>query len=357
MCDRTRPRPEDRATLARRSLSKGPVPIRTLALAAGLASVVAAASMGGCRTTENARVSEIIETRRANEESSLDRAEALARAGSLDAALELFERAIERNPELSPAYVGAGDVYRQRGDYSQAERRYAKAVELEPQSFDAQFKHATSLQWLERFTEAVRAYLRALTIRPRDFDANLNLASTYLQMGEPEQSLVYARRAVQIDPDSGPARANLGSVYAALDRHGAAVAEYQQAAELMDLTPELLLNLADSLSRSGRHAEAIGTLTQAIRLEPTPEAFERLGAARFRMRSYDEALAAFDRSIKLDANHYPAINGLAVCYLNKYLWSQRQDKESRDEAVRLLRRSLRINPDQARIVELLRRYG
>jgi len=314
-------------------------------------------TLAACVPQHESRVMEILESRRENEAASLDRAEQLARGGRLDTALTIFERIIERNPEVAPAYMGAGDIFSQRGDWSLAERRYAKAVELEPRSFDAQFSHARALQWLDRFAEAVRAYLRALAIRPQDFDANLNLAATYLQMDEPEQARVYALRAVRLDPESGAARANLGSVYAAQDQHDAAIAEYQQAAELMELTPELLLNLADSLSRAGRHAEAISTLQQAIRLEPSPEAYERLGAARFRMRAYDDARSAFAKATELDSDHYPALNGLAVCYLNAYLWSDQEDKPARDEAVRLLRRSLRVNPDQPRILELLRRYG
>ncbi|MFG0325739.1 MAG: tetratricopeptide repeat protein [Phycisphaerales bacterium JB037] len=285
------------------------------------------------------------------------RAESLQRRGDREAALAIFERAIQRNPELTVAYLGAGDIYRELGDYSSAEQRYAKAAELEPRNFDAQYFHGLSLQLLDRFAEAVRAYLRALSIRPGDFDANLNLATAYLQLGEPRQAQVYALRAVRLNGQSGAARANLGAVYAALDEHEAAVAEFQQAAELMELNPQLLLNLADSLSRVGRHAESINTLDQVLRIEPSPEAYERLGAARFRMRAYEDAAAAFGQALDLDANHYPAINGLAVCRLNDYLWSDRTDREAYDEAVELLRRSLRIRPNQPKIIELLRRYG
>lgn len=284
-------------------------------------------------------------------------AQRLKRDGDIQAALAAFERAIESNPNLTIAYLGAGDILRAEGEYDQAEKRYARAAQLEPRNFDAQYFHGLTLQLLDRLAEAVRAYLRALAIRPNDFDANLNLATAYLQMGEPEQARLYAIRAVRIDGDSGPARANLGAVYAALGDHRAAVNEYQQAAELMRLTPELLLNLADSLSRTGRQEEAINTLNEILADDPTPEAYERMGAAHFRMGDFEQAESYFRRALELDPRHYPAMNGVAVCLLNRYVWSDESDQEARAEAVRLMRQSLQIQRRQERIIELLRRYG
>jgi len=277
--------------------------------------------------------------------------------GVRDRALAEFERAIAENPNLTVAYIGAADIYRQRGEFDLAEQRYRAATEIEPDNFDARYAHGLVLQLLDRIAEAVRSYLTALAIRPDNFEANLNIATAYLQLGEPAQARLYAERAVRLDGASGPARANLGSVYAALGDHDAATVEYQQAAELMDLSPELLLNLADSLAKTGRHAEAAATLEQLVRIEPRPVAHERRGAALFKLRRYDEALRAFREAVDLDPRHYPAWNGVGVCMLNRYIWSDLTDDDALEAAVEALRRSLRIEPSQPRIVELLRRYG
>ena len=290
-------------------------------------------------------------------EEAVQRGHKLADQGLYESALAEFERAIDINPTMTSAYIGAGGVYRERGDFETSEQRYGRAAQLEPRNFDAQFGHGLALQLLNRVADAVRAYLRALTIRPNDFDANLNVGTAYLQLGEPNQALPYARRAVRLDAESGPARVNLGATYAALGRHAEAVVEFQQAAELMELTPELLLNLADSLGKSGRYEEMEGTLVQLIRRSPSAVAYERLGTARFRLKHYDEALEAFHEATKLDQRHYPAWNGVAVCMLNKYLWSGKKDLAALDEAVEAMRRSIQIERRQPRIVELLTRYG
>lgn len=281
----------------------------------------------------------------------------LQQEGVTDEALAEFERAIEINPELTIAYVGAAEIYKEQGQFGEAESKYRRATELEPANFDAQFGHGLVLQLLNRITESVRAYLRALSLRPDDFDANLNVATAYMQLDEPRQARPYAERAVRLDPEDGNARVNLGAVYGALGLHDAAVVEYQQAAELIELGPELLLNLADSLGKTGRYPEMASTLSQLVRIEPSAVAYERLGTALFKLKNYDEALDAFREATSLDPAHYPAWNGVGVCQLNRYLWSERSDTNARNAAIEALRKSLQIKPSQPKIFELVRRYG
>lgn len=288
---------------------------------------------------------------------ALDRADQLRAQGFREQALIELERAIEINPSLTTAYVGIGDIHREVGDYVAAERSYSTAAQLEPQNFDAQYRHGLTLHLLNRVADAVRAYLRALAVQPGDFDANLNVASAYLQLGEPRQALAYAERAVRLNLDSGPAHANLGAALAGLGRHDEAVAQYQQAAERMELTPELLLNLADSLGRAGRYAEMANTLDQLIKVAPSAAAYERLGSSQFRQQQYDEALATFRKAIELDPAHYPALNGVGVSLLNRYIWSDRTDGAALEEARAVFRRSLLIERRQPKIVDLLSRYG
>lgn len=284
------------------------------------------------------------------------RAQSLEAAGNYDQALAEFERAIQTNPRMTVAYLGAGDIYRDKGDYNTAEQRYSAAARIEPRNFDAQYFHGLTLQLLNRLEDSVRAYLRALAIKPEDFNANLNLGSAYLQLGEPRQALTYAERSVQLNGKDAAARSNLGAVYASLNRHDDAVVEFQQAAELTPLTGPLLLNLANSLNKVGRFEEMVNTLEQLARTEPTAVCFERLGVGHFNLRQYDQALVNFRKSLESDPNYYPALNGVGVCLLNQWMFSHQQDRPSHDEGVRALRRSLQIEADQPAILELVSRY-
>ncbi len=288
--------------------------------------------------------------------------EAAASRGARDQALAQFAKAIEINPRFVRAHMGMGDIYRVDGDYGKAERAYGKAAELEPANFDAQYSHGLMLHVLNRVTDAVSAYLRALRIRPDDFQANLNLATAYYQLGEANQALPFAETAVRLSPRSGPARLNLGSVYAAVGRDREALAEYQQASENMELTPALMTNLAEAYGKLGRFDEMRNTLLQLVKGKPTAQAYERLGFSSFKLgrinpELYVEARGDFEKALSLDANYFPALNGLGVCWLNVWIESERKDPVAKEKALDCLRKSIKINPDQPRILELLSRYG
>ncbi|MDX2117230.1 MAG: tetratricopeptide repeat protein, partial [Planctomycetota bacterium] len=254
-------------------------------------------------------------------------------------ALLAFERAIESNPTLTQAYVGAAQIYQAQGDYATAADRYGQAAELEPRNFDAQYGYGLMLQLLDRVSESIRAYLKALSLKPNDFNTNLNLATAYFQIGEANEALPYARRAVQLNAKSAEARVNLGAIHGALDQNEEAVNEYVQALELGPLQPPVLLNLAESYNKLKRYDEMVNTLSQLVRTNASPVAYERLGSGLFRLKKYDDAEAAFRKAIELDGNHFPALNGVGVCMLNKFVWGGSVDEAMKKEAVGFLRRS------------------
>lgn len=292
------------------------------------------------------------------EERALSSAKEMRAMGDIQSALAELERAIAINPRFTPALLEAGDLHMEMGEVTLAERSYAAAARVEPRNFDTQYRHATALRALGRNDDAIRAYLRALAVQPNEFGAMLGLSTSYLEIGNAEQALPYAERAARSHPNSGEARMHLGNVYAGLDRHEEAVIEFRQAAELLPKpAPGLLLNMAESFSHLGRYAEMVGALNEVVASDPTPIAYERLGSGLFRLRRYDEALAAFGESARLDPQYAPALNGVAVCELNNYLWSGKSDTGARERALDAMRRSLRIDRSQPKIVELLRRYA
>lgn len=319
---------------------------RSLVALVAMASIIAGCARTGGSLGARSRARERVEL-----------AETMKSEGRYEDALRELAAAIRENPTLTTAHLSMGDIYRVMGDYRSAAIAYGNAAQREPENFQAQYQHGLALQMLSRLAEAVRAYLRALEIRPYDMQANLNIATAYLQLEEARQGLPYARRAVALDPASGPARVNLGAILAALGRHDEAITEYQAAAERMDLTAPLLLNLADSLGRAGRYREMATTLTQLVEMEPSAQASERLGFALFRLGRYEEALDAFRESARLDNTHYPAFNGIGVCLLNTWLVGGQIDDSARRAAIEALRRSVRINGAQPRVIDLLARYG
>ena len=284
-------------------------------------------------------------------------ADQLAAQGRYAEALEVLGRAIEENPTLTSAYVAMGEIHLDQNDAGAAEQRFRQATLIDASDSEAHRGLGDALVMLERFTEAVRSYLRALRIRPNDARANAGLASSYLALDEPMAALPFAERARALEPAMASARATLAGTYAALGRHTDAVREYEAALELEDLEPDLLLGLAESLGRLDRYQEMANTLRTAISITDSAAAHERLGFAHFKLRQYTAADASFRRALQLEPEYFPALNGLGVVLLNDYLLNNQQNAAVRDEAMGLLRRSLRQNQSQPRISELVERFG
>jgi tetratricopeptide (TPR) repeat protein len=100
----------------------------------------------------------------------------------------------------------------------------------------------------------------------------------------------------------------------------------------------------------------VNTLDQLTRTEPTAVAFERLGAGHFYLRKYPESLAAYRKAVEIDPNHFPAWNGIGVNLMNQWIFSDQRDEPARQEALEAWRRSVQIERNQPKIMELLGRY-
>lgn len=277
-------------------------------------------------------------------------------AGDYDRALEIFQAVLAENPTVTSAYLGIGDVHVAQKDYTSAVPAFNRARRLEPESFDAQYGHAFSLQMLHRFAESVASYHRALDIDPEDFDANLNLAIVYVRLEAFDRAAEFAERALVADPTNGPVHANLGALYEKLDRYPEAIEMYLQALELMGNRPPLMMNLIQALAHEKRYREAANTAETLTRVAPSAEAFERLGWCLFKLGDYTGSQEAYLSAVTMDDDYWPALNGVGVNALNAWLLSERTDDEARVRARDAFRRSLQANPEQPKITQLLSNY-
>jgi len=299
--------------------------------------------------------------RRANTQvadAAIHRGQSHLGAGQLEAALLAFEQALDANPRAVDAHVGIGDIYEVKGDYNTAARSYADAKRIDPGNFKAVYKLGLMYHLLDRVREAIREYLQSLAIDPNSFEANLNLATAYLQVDEPQLGLPYAVKATRLKPDSQPARVNLGSIYAALGQYNDAIDEFRAAAELGELEPEIALNLANAFLRTNRPMRALNTLLVLSKGKGANNAavLERLGYTYFKLKEYDKSLEYYDKALAVDPNDSASLNGKGVNLMTMYLRSKRENISLRDQAIDAWQRSVKIQPNQRKIIDLIARY-
>lgn len=296
-------------------------------------------------------------TSRQRANAHLDSAASYEDSGLLDAALAEFGLALEVNPNIAEAHMGMGSIYQQRGDYELASRAYERATIVEPNKFDAHYSLGLMKQLLGRLQEALRAYKTAWRLNPDDFKVNRELGSAYLQLGRPGEALTFTQISTRLDPDSQTAWCNLAATYNLLERYEEAVDTYRQAAELGDLADPVLLGLADAHIHLNNFQQAINVLEALIRRSPSVTAYERLGYVKFKMRSFEPALFQYRKAIALAPGDTATLNGLGACLMTLYIQDGRNDTDQRNEALNAWRKSVRINTQQPRIIDLLARFS
>jgi deoxyribonuclease-4 len=358
------PKPKSAAPAAKKRGAKSRIP----PLIALLLAVVPLSLNAGCktRTLDQIRGDTPVETvaprsgpvaPNAKESALLAQANQQVRSGNYDRALATFQEILQENPKLPDAWVGLGQVQSLKQDWTQAEVAYANAAEFDSANFDAQFGRGKALQVLNRLVDAIRAYHRALLIRPEDFDANLNMATAYLQLDEGRSAVVYAEKAVKLRPDSGTARINLGVAYEQSGRHEQAIQQYEMAAELMEPTPQLLINLLNSYAQSKRYREAVNAALLLVKLAPSANSYERLGWAYFRVGDFEKSVAGYREAVRIDPKHWPSWNGIGVNLLNAWIVDGRRNAALQADAKAAFDRSLLQNPEQPKVLKLIKAYG
>lgn len=301
----------------------------------------------------------VVDVRRPTPEQADRAAEgrALIDAGDPVEAIEVFESLLDENPSLTVAYIGIGTAYDSMGDAERAEPAFARAVRLEPRNFEAQFGHGETLRALGRLRDAIRAFQLALAVAPNDADALASLAAAFLEMDMPRSAVAPAERVVDLRPDQGEAHAMLGTAYMLAGRTADAIDTYEIAIELVGNDPQIIGNLVECYAKAERFKESVNAGEVLLSMAPSAIAWDRQGRSYFRLGDYDASLECYRRAVEIDPEYWPALNGIGVNELNAWLASERTQIEAMDAAASAFRSSLRINPDQPKVVRLLTTYG
>ena len=280
-----------------------------------------------------------------------------ARAGGdTEAALGILRTLLAERPGYGAAYVDMGEIYLQLDQSANAEVAYARAAGLEPDNFDAWYGNGRALGMLDRLAEAAEAYQRALAIEPESVEVNQQMAAINMRMGVPQRAVIFAEKVLELSPDSGSARAALGAIYEQTGRYEDAAEQFQKALQLMEPTRPVLVSYINVLVIQIRYRDAGRVAKELIRIDPSADAYERLGWCSARLEELDESLEAYRTALEWDPHHVRALTGLGTSALGKWLASDRQDAVSQEEAAEALKRSLRIDSDQPEVLDLLLKY-
>jgi tetratricopeptide (TPR) repeat protein len=171
-------------------------------------------------------------------------------------ALELDDTLAEARTSLALA------IWYYDFDFSQANREFQRAIELNPNYAIAHQQYGNNtLSAIGRFNDAIAEGKRAVELDPLSLVINADLGVDYYYARRYDEAIAQLRKLLEMDPGYYFAYVTLGQALEMKGARDAAIAEYQKARALND-DPLVLALLAHAYGLSGNQMEAKKILDQ-----------------------------------------------------------------------------------------------
>jgi len=276
----------------------------------------------------------------------------LYRKADNEAAIGLFQKALELDPGFALAHAGLGDTYAQRAfrfgfpqtwlDSSLEASR--KAIALAPGLPEGHKALGLAYQAKGAYREALEAYREALQLAPNHYPAMNNLAAVLNFQGKADEALRWSERAVELAPTTATALLVLGNVRAAMNDPDPAEALIRRAVELQPDLAQAQASLIRFYLHRRRDREALEQARTAVRIASADPALIAAGEAELLAGDPGRARQVFEQFL-------PSARGVRLMRLSgtgveTYLAYLDVQSGRRREAEALLQESLQVDRRQ-----------
>ena len=180
-------------------------------------------------------------------------------------------KALELEPDLAEAHVARGLAISLSKRFREAEAEFETAMKLDPKLFEASYWFGRALLAEGRFQEAVRMFERASALRPEDYQAPNFLAQAYNSLGMKDEGVAANKRSIRLMEERlelNPADARASNLLAATYANFGDVQKAMDYAERsLAIDPDdamLLYNVACTYALLGKKDDAISCLEKAV---------------------------------------------------------------------------------------------
>lgn len=197
------------------------------------------------------------------------------------------------------SFLRAGMANERTGKYAAAVRIYQRGLEVEPENVELLNATGFALFQQGKSEEAVAALESAVQADPMHWKSHNNLALAYIDVGEFEMAEVHYLESVAIEPQ--PAIYNdLGYVLESQGLPDEAADMYRASLELAPDSATAHYNLAAYLVRAEEYLEAETHLRAAIATQPSAEAYRALATVLEHMGRKEQARDELDNAIAFE---------------------------------------------------------
>lgn len=288
------------------------------------------------------------------------------RAGNADGAQQMWEQALEWDPNCVEAYVDSGNLLVKTGEFEQAEKLYRRALTCDANDSNTLEALAKVLIEQRKFDDATQQLDKLVALRPDSVDTWRDLGKAHQALRQFDEAADAYERALQLSPQSREATSGLMSVYRAsgekeklqaitqsfmaLQAADPRSAQDRSSEDLDKLKMTELLTYAyqrssELLARSGDFKTAVLQLEKSrTSLRNSPALTAQLASFYVALQQHDRAIEVMQQLSSERPNDLDALMDLAVVCIQGRKLAAAEDA---------LQRFLAINPKNAKAYGLL----
>ena len=208
-------------------------------------------------------------------------------------------KALELDPNLASAHATLGDAYLLFDwDWKAAEVEYRRALEINPNSPEAQLGYTNYLSTLGRHDEAVSHAQQVYLIDPLALDNRNEALWAYYFSGRTEETVARAQKTIELEPQAGSGYAMLALAYSQMGRRSETLQSAENATRFSD-SPSVIVIAVSALARVGERDKARQFLNRAQELAKAHYVCRFLLAAAYAdLGENEKALESLERGYR-----------------------------------------------------------
>jgi tetratricopeptide (TPR) repeat protein len=189
----------------------------------------------------------------------------------LAAAARHWHAAVELRPDFDRAWqdlLNLGNMLQAEGDLDAAVDVYGRALQIKPSDIIACNNLGLVLGKRGKHDDAIVLFDKAASIAPNSAEVHFNLGNAFKAQGNLSQAIEHYHKAVSIDPDDPEIHNNLGNACLEQDQLEAAIDSYRKALSINPGYAMTYCNLGLALQAQGRLEEALDCCHRALVIAP-----------------------------------------------------------------------------------------
>jgi Flp pilus assembly protein TadD/transglutaminase-like putative cysteine protease len=177
----------------------------------------------------------------------LEAGTAALHSGNARAAIPLFQRILELEPQHKQAWSNLGSAYLRLGRFTDAEVAFRKQIEVNPDDEHAYDYLGLVLQRQEKTAEAAEAFREQIAMNPLDTLAHAALGELLLNQHKYKEAVPELDKATILSPGDAELQVSLGQAYVNTGETEKALAAFKKGVEISQ-SPSVLNNVAYRLA-------------------------------------------------------------------------------------------------------------